>query len=267
MKQEPFVKLALAMTITLIAVADVRSDAAQLTAKSVAQDTVVEYKINLDQVIRAAVAANGQFKIDPNDVATVRGLEYEILANARLGVLKRAELPALLFAEGKPQAVEEIPGRILEMRLLKLNVSPWEDGLTNKAFRYLMNEEEYVFTKPTATNTYPPQLDDFQASYAYAMALIAQREWVDAARHLSNAATVPDGTTDGVWEFQIQVTRSWALFMAGEVSKAKTILDAALATPHQCEVPVRARYLARILGSNDQHLPPEIQAALPSENN
>src|ERR1035441_9690226 len=113
----------------------------QITARAVAQDAVAEYKTALDQVIRNAAEAKGTFALDPNEAATIRGLEYEILGHARLGALKKADLPTLVFAEGKPQTVEEIPGRALELRLLRLKVSPWEDDLINKVFQY--SESDY----------------------------------------------------------------------------------------------------------------------------
>jgi len=170
-----------------------------------------------------------------------------------------------VFGDGKPQAIEEIPGRALELRLLKLGVDPWDDCLTNKTFHRSLNfEEEFAFIKPTPTNNYP-QPGNFQGSYAYAMSLIAKREWADAARHLVDAAAVPEGTAEGVWEFQIQITLAWTLAMTGDFPKAKTTMEAALAKEHQCEVPIRARFLSRLLGNADHHLSPEFQAALPND--
>jgi hypothetical protein len=87
-----------------------------ITAKTVAQDAASEYKSTLDQVIRAAIDAKGKFTLDPNTIATLRALEYELLGHARLGALKKAELPALIFAEGKPRLVEEILGRVPSKR-------------------------------------------------------------------------------------------------------------------------------------------------------
>ena len=139
------------------------------------------------------------------------------MGHARLGALKRADLPALVFAEGKPQTVEEIPGRALELRLVKLNVNPWQDGLTNKTFR--LPDSDRTFTTPTPTNRYP-EVGDFEASYAYAMALAAKREWADALKHLQQAAAVPQGTAEGEWEFQIEVTRAWAQTMLGDFAGA-----------------------------------------------
>jgi hypothetical protein len=52
--------------------------------------------------------------------------------------------------------------------------------------------------------------------------------------------------------------------MAGDFAKAKATLEQALAREHQCEVPVRGRFLSRILGIEGQHLAPEVAAALPN---
>jgi len=263
MKPNLIMKLTLA--ITLAALVTAQAGEPQITAQTVAQDAAAEYKTALDQVIRAAVETKDKFTIDPNDVARLRGLEYELLGHARLGALKKADLPALVFAEGKPQTIEEIPGRALELRLLKLNVNPWEDGLTNKAFRHSIDDDERTFIKPSPTNRYP-EPSDFQASYAYGMGLIARREWTDAVKHLTDAAAVPGGTVGGEWEFQILVTRAWAEAMAGDFAKAKATLADVLAREHQCEVPIRGRFLSRLLGMEGQHLPPAVQAALPNEN-
>lgn len=234
-----------------------------ITAKTVALDAAAEYKSALDQVIRSALEAKGKLAVDPDTIATLRALEYELLGHARLGALKRADLPALIFAEGKPQVVEEIPGRALELRLLKVNVNPWDDGLTNKTFR--VNGPGRTFTTPVPTNSYP-QPGDFQGSYAYGMIQIGKREWSDAIKHLHNAATLPDGTVGGEWEFQIETTRAWAQVMQGDCAGAKATLAAALAAEHRCEVPVRGRFLCVVLGIESQHLPPEVQTALPNQN-
>lgn len=256
----------LTIVVLLLGVVSAWAGEPQITAKTVAQDAVTEYKAALDQVIRDAVEAKGKFTMSPDDTATLRGLEYELLGHARLGALKKADLPALVFAEGKPQTVEEIPGRALELRLLRLKVNPWDDGLTNKVFEYYP-ETGYVkpvsFSQPCPTNRYP-QLHDFEGSYAYGMALIGRREWADAAKHLTDATAVPGGTAGGEWEFQILVTRAWAEAMTGDFAKAKTTLESALAREHQCEVPVRGRFLSRILGIEGQHLTPEVAAALPT---
>ncbi len=240
---------------------------AQITAQTVAQDAVAEYKAALDQVIRNAAEAKGKFTLAPDEATSLRSSEYELLGHARLGALKKAELPVLVFAEGKPQTVEEIPGRALELRLLRLRVNPWEDGLTNKAFQYYHETgygEAVSFSRSCPTNRYP-ELGNFQASYAYAMALIGRREWTDAAKHLTDAIAVPGGTAGGEWEFQILITRAWTEAMAGDFAKAKATLEEALAREHQCEVPVRGRFLSRILGIEGQHLTPEVAAALPNE--
>jgi hypothetical protein len=263
MKTNLIIKLAIA--ITWAALATARSAEPQITAKTVAQDAANEYKSALDRVIRAFVDAKGKFTLDPNDVATLRGLEYELMGDLRLGALKRADLPVLIFAEGKPQVIEEIPGRALELRLLKLNVNPWDDGLANKVFRYSVDDSDRTFTTPVPTNSYP-EVGDFEASYAYAMTLIGKREWAEAVKHLREAAAVPEGTSGGEWEFQIDITRAWAEAMLGDFAKAKTTLTAALAREHRCEVPTRGRFLCAVLGIEDQHLPPEVQAALPNQN-
>jgi hypothetical protein len=239
----------------------------EITAQSVAQDAAKEYKALVDQVIRSAVEATDKFSIDPNDLARARALEYELLGHTRLGVFKRAELPALVFAEGKPQTVEEIPGRALELRLLKLGVNPWDDGLSNKVFQYYSSEgygKPIPFNWPGLSNKFPAR-GDFQASYSYGMALIGKRQWADAAKHLTDALAVPGGSTEGEWEFEVLVSRAWAEAMSGSFSKAKATLAEALSREHQCEVPVRARFLARVLGIAGQQLTPEVAAALPLE--
>jgi hypothetical protein len=217
-------------------------------------------------MIRDATEATGKFTMAADDAASLRGLEYELLGHARLGVLKKAELPVLVFAEGKPQTVEEIPGRALELRLLRLKVNPWDDGLSNKVFQYHPETgygEPISFSQPCPTNRYP-EAGNFQASYAYAMALIGRREWADAVKHLTDAAAVPDGTVGGEWEFQILITRAWTEAMVGDFARAKTTLEGALAREHQCEVPIRGRFLSRVLGIEGQHLTPEVAAALPN---
>jgi hypothetical protein len=257
----------LTITILLFGLTTAWAGEAQITAQSVAQDAVAEYKAALDQVIRNAAEAKGKFTPAADEAASLRSLEYELLGHARLGALKRAELPALVFAEGKPQTVEEIPGRALELRLLRLRVNPWEDGLTNKAFQYYPEAgygETDSFSRPCPTNRYP-ELGNFQASYAYAMALIARREWADASKQLTDATAVPGGTAGGEWEFQILITRAWAEAMAGDFAKAKATLEEALARDRQCEMPVRGRFLSRLLGIEGQHLMPEVAAALPNE--
>ena len=239
---------------------------AQITAQSVAQDAVAEYKATVDQVIRNAAETKDKFSLAPDEATSLRSLEYELLGHARLGVLKKSELPPLVFAQGKPQTVEEIPGRALELRLLQLKVNPWEDGLSNKVFRYYPETgygKPIPFNTPTPTNRYP-EAGNFQASYAYAMGLIGRREWADAAKHLTDAAAVPGGTAGGEWEFEILVTRAWAEAMAGNFAKAKATLQEALGRDHQCEVPIRGRFLSRTLGMEGQHLAPELAAALPA---
>lgn len=263
MKTNLILKLAVAFFWAALNVA--RSAEPQITAKTVALDAAAEYKSTLDQVIRSALEAKGKFTVDPNDIATLRGLEYELLGHARLGALKRADLPALIFAEGKPQVVEEIPGRALELRLLKVGITPWDDGLTSRSFRRLHDDSGGTFTTPVPTNSYP-QAGDFQGSYAYGMTLIGKREWADAVKHLHNAAMVGEGTVGGEWEFQVEITRAWAQAMQGDWAGAKATLAAALAREHRCEVPVRGRFLGAVLGIESQHLPPEMQAALPNQN-
>ena len=82
MKTNLIIKLAIA--ITWAALATARSAEPQITAKTVAQDAANEYKSALDRVIRAFVDAKGKFTLDPNDVATLRGLEYELMGDLRL---------------------------------------------------------------------------------------------------------------------------------------------------------------------------------------
>lgn len=256
----------LILTMLLLFVVTAWAGEPQITAQSVAQDAVAEYTAALDQVIRSAVQAKGKFTLAPDEAANLRSLEYELLGHARLGVLKKADLPALVFAQGRPQTVEEIPGRALELRLLRLKVNPWDDGLTNKVFDYYPENgygKPVSFSQPCPTNRYP-QLHDFEGSYAYGMALIGRREWADAAKHLTDAVAVPSGTAGGEWEFEILVTRAWAEAMTGDFASAKATLESALAREHQCEVPVRGRFLSRILGIEGQHLTPELAAALPN---
>jgi hypothetical protein len=242
-----------------------RADEPEITGHSVALDAVHEYRDNVDQLIHAAVQSKGKFSVDPNVLTTTRALEYELLGHVRLGVLKRSELPVLVFAQGKPQSIEEIPGRVLELRLLKLNINPWQDGLSNRVFEYTPDPgyESIPFKCPCPTHKYP-RAGDFRAAYGYGMALIGKREWHEAARHLAEAAKVPGGTLGGVWEFQIEITRAWAEVMCGNFTKARAVLSSALAREHQCEVPIRARFLASVLGIGDQHLPSDVAAALPN---
>ncbi len=247
------------------AIAGASADEPLATANSAALDATREYKAVLDQMIIAAID-NGPSAIQANDVALSRSLEYELLADSRLHIIKRADLPAMVFAQGPPQELRQLPGRALEVRLLKVSVNPFQDGLTNKAFEYRSEGDgeggSTTFQAPAATNAYPKS-GDFAAQYAYSMDLIRRREWADAAKHLSDAATVPGGTTTGEWEFQILISEAWAQVMNGDFAIAKTTLQSALARPHECEVPTRGRFLERLLCMEGQHLAPEVEAALP----
>jgi hypothetical protein len=236
------------------------------TANSVALDTVKQYKAALDQVITAAIE-NGTSAIQAGDVATLRAMEYELLGYARLGAIKRAQLPALVFGEGNPPVKDQIPGRAIELRLIKLAVNPWNDGMTNRTFEFHAEAHDgegdsVTFVVPVPTNTYPT-LNDFQAEYAYGMDLIRRREWVDAAKHLEAAAVVPGGTTTGEWEFEVSVSAAWAKILNGDFPGAKATLQNALARPHRCEVQPRGRFLVRLLGIENDYLTPEVEAALP----
>ncbi len=235
------------------------------TANSAALDAVKEYKTQLDQMIIAAID-NGPGAIQANDVAMVRALEYELLADSRLHVIKRADLPAMVFAQGPPPELRQLPGRALELRLLKVGISPFQDGLTNKTFDYRSKVDveggTIAFSVPVTTNTYP-RSGDFVGEYAYATSLIARREWADATSHLTAAAAVPGGTATGEWEFEIMISKAWALVMSGDFAAAKITLQGALARPHECEVPPRGRFLERLFGGEEKYLTPELQAALP----
>jgi hypothetical protein len=199
-------------------------------------------------------------------VVQIRRGEYELLGHERNLALKPSELPALVFTEGRPRTLAEIPGRTLELRLAKIGVNPWDDGLTNKTFQYYGdsgNGRPVAFTTPAPTNAYPAS-GDFQAAYAYAMALIARREFADADKHLANAAAVPAGTAGGEWEFEIAVTRAWAQALGGDFAKAKATLQQALGVEHECEEPPRARFLEHLFGIGEPAISPELQATLPA---
>ena len=256
----------LVCTVMWAGLSSTLADEPVATANSVASDTAKQYKATLDQVITAAIE-NGASAIQASDVATLRSLEYELLGYARLGAIKRTQLPALVFGEGKPPVKDQIPGRAIELRLIKLGVNPWDDGMTNKTFEFHPGAHDgeadtVTFAVPAPTNTYPA-LNDFQAEYAYGMDLIHRREWADAAKHLEAAVAVPGGTTTGEWEFEAGVSQAWAQTMNGDFPGAKATLQSALARPHRCEVPPRGRFLSRLLGIENDYLAPEIQAALP----
>jgi hypothetical protein len=240
------------------------ADEPLVTANSAAHDAIHEYNSTIDQMIVGAID-NGPGAIQANNVAMARALEYEILADARLHVIKGSELPALVFAQGPPIELRNLPGRVLELRLLRAGINPLQDGLTNKGIQYRIDASAdsglVGFDVPVATNTFP-KIVDFVAEYAYASYLIGRREWADAIRHLDAAANVPGGTTTGVWEFEIRITKSWAQAMNGDFSAARTTLRTALAEPHECEVSPRARVLERLFGG-EMPLAPEVQAALP----
>jgi hypothetical protein len=247
------------------AMAAALADEPLATANSAALDAAKEYRALLDQMIITAIAS-GPGAIQANDVAMGRALEYELLADNRLHVIRRSDLPAMVFAEGPPPELRQLPGRALELRLLKVGVNPFQDGMATKSFDCRSEKDAeggtIAFLVPTATNTYPKS-GDFVGEYAYATSLINRREWADAARHLAAAAAVQGGTTTGEWEFQILITEAWAQVMNGDFPAAKTTLQTAFARPHECEVPPRCRFLERLFGGEGLYLAPEIQAALP----
>lgn len=269
------ISMALASVLIGTAAASWAADRSAFSPAATAIQIASDYVRLTDDILLAALTAKTAIAVDAADVVRLRTAEYDLGSFVRLGVIRRSDLPPLVFVGGTPiQDFWGIPGRIIASRLERAGIDIFDMSWTNAVFTIRSAPTKTAgrvagFSALAASSTYPAT-NDFVGQHAYGLHLISQRNFADAAVHFQAAASgVPyGGTTTHQFEFESWVNASYCLVLTGDFPAAKTLMETASKLDARCEMSPRARYLLRIFRINDDvALSPELAAFLTADLN
>jgi hypothetical protein len=241
-------------TLTLAVVLVVTSDWAlaqntegnAFSAKVVAQQRLLDYTRAQNEMLHAFSQTNSLcWNVDAERILELRTMEYQLQWFHQNGLLEQP--PAMVLVGVPLRHKQELPGRILEVRLQAAKLDFWQQQLGGKSFAFAKptrSDLASFFGPPTWSTNFPVE-GDFMGANAYARNLVLHREFADAAKQFEAAALKVSfgGTATKQWEYENLVSSAWAYLMAGDFEKSFNRLTAAQALPLQAEVPGRARFL------------------------